>query len=99
MSEFNEKDLRIALNKIFSQFFGLFPSCYSVFHSQEEVDHSKKAWCHAFIEANLMMENGWVDKEKINKGLKCLPYLNQQFMPSAGQFINLCLYGLGNENP
>lgn len=91
-------EMAATVNKIFNYFFGIFPSTYSVFRNQEDLHHSKRVWMRALLKVGLMKEDGLIDKDRINRGLDCLHYLNQPFMPSAGQFITLCFQGLENDN-
>ena len=76
---------------LFSYFYGLYPSTFSLIKSVEDVRHCKQMWGHAFQNSGIISENGEINLKIIHNGIKKLFTLDQQFMPSCGQFINLCL--------
>lgn len=94
MNSYNITDEHVEMmNDLFIKFFGLFPSCFALFKSQEDVGVAKRAWVKAFFDAGIM---GVTKEETIcffRKGILATQYLNQPFMPSCGQFIALCKEG------
>lgn len=90
------------INDFFQHMFRLFPSCLNIFKSTGEINLTKVAWVRGFMEADIVVRNdeGLVEikLELLERGKKSLVFLNQQFMPSCGQFIHLCLNGLEIES-
>lgn len=78
------------INALFSIMFGLFPSTYSVLKDEETINHAKKVWLDSFYLHGLVVDDR-IDRDIFLKGLIETSKLTQQFMPSFGQFLNLCL--------
>ena len=72
-------------------FYCYYPSMHSIFKCLEDLEHVKRVWLNAFGTVGLIKDGGF-DKDRLKKGLDALLFLNQQFMPSIGQFITLCFY-------
>lgn len=83
---------------LFENFFGLFPSTYSILKDEESLDLCKKTWLFAFKSSWLLDESNNYNLELLMRAVSLLSDLNQQFMPSCGQFIYLYFNGLEDEN-
>lgn len=86
-----EKETNILIDFLFMAFHGLFPSSYSMFKSAQDVIDAKKFWIIAFLTAKIINDDYSMNEELFWKGFHSLPFLKQKFMPSCGQFIDLCV--------
>lgn len=78
------------INLLFKEFFNLFPSTYSIIKYQDNLDDAKKSWVKAFIKEGLLTHDEVVFICIIKRAVEKLYSLDQPFMPSCGQFINIC---------
>jgi hypothetical protein len=78
------------INALFNKFFALFPASFNLFESQKDLDSARRIWCISFWKVGLLDENGILNKELISVGNKRLLFLNQEYMPSFGQYMKLC---------
>lgn len=89
-----QKDISLdtihSINELFRQLFNLFPSTYSIIKTQDNLDDAKRSWLKAFIHEGLLTEDETLFFCIIKKAVQKLYSLNQPFMPSCGQFINIC---------
>lgn len=82
------------LGFLFTHFYGMFPSTHSILKTEEWVSCSKFSWEMAFMIAGIIKPGGYIDVDLLYRGFSLLGQLNQKFMPSCGQFIDLCINGL-----
>ena len=72
------------INELFLEFQSIFPAFKQAWPSQEIFDSAKKTWIKAFIEA------GMQDLSVLQYGLKALRASKSPFVPTPGQFIEMC---------
>lgn len=73
-----------AINELFLEFQAIFPAFKQAWPTQEIFDHAKKAWVKSFKEAGLQ------DLSVLQHGLKALRASKSPFVPTPGQFIEMC---------
>ena len=95
---FENKNIKEAVDVIFDHFYGLFPSTYSIFKTEEALECAKFSWEIAFKLSGIANQIGKIDIDLLYRGFSLLGCLNQKFMPSCGQFIDLCIKGLPEKN-
>jgi hypothetical protein len=87
----NYSNLTIELiNELFQLFFGVFPSTFSILKNIEDINNAKYFWAKGLFTIGKIDEKGDIDLEFIQRGVNKIYKLNQTFMPSLGEFINLC---------
>ena len=82
-SKFTELDYRI-VNKLFKTFQSIFPAFKQAWPTDSEFENAKREWMKAFKLANLQ------DIEAIKRGVNSYRLAPTPFVPSPGQFIELC---------
>lgn len=83
--ELDEMSVKI-VNEIFKELRGIVPAHAYTWDCQESFDSCKKAWVRAFMFSKIN------DLNIINHGLNKLSTQRTTFMPSPGEFIELCQY-------
>jgi hypothetical protein len=73
------------INELFQMLRSIFPAFNQAWPTQEILDGSKREWLRAF------MENGINNADKIKLGLDGLRLKTSPFIPTAGEFISLCV--------
>lgn len=94
-NEFNEETAK-ELNYLFSLMLGFFPSTKMTINCSEDFDFMKKRWAIGLKLAGIIDENG-LNKDLFYTGINALAFFNNQYMPSLGQFVNMCFYGVDNK--
>lgn len=72
------------VNKLFIELAKILPGAEQRWVDQDRLDTDKRTWTKAFIAARISR------LEQIRFGLMRLRTLNRYYLPSAGQFIELC---------
>lgn len=80
---FTERDYRI-VNKLFVTFQHIFPAFRHSWPTESEFEGAKREWMKAFKQADL------TDIELIKIGVDKFRLLANPFVPSPGQFIEMC---------
>lgn len=80
---FTERDYRI-VNKLFVTFQHIFPAFRHSWPTDAEFEGAKREWMKAFKQADL------TDIELIKRGVDKFRILPNPFVPSPGQFIEMC---------
>jgi len=93
--DFTEK----CITDLFSTIVGVFPSTRSILKTKADLDHTKSIWFYGLFEAGIIDHHYELNFELFYRGEDSLYFLKQRFMPSCGQFIHLCLYGLEKDEP
>ncbi len=88
--DYDHSDAVGAINYLFKGFYALFPSTGSIIKTQIDLDDTKRWWLWAFKQAEIIDKKGAMNYSLFSEGLYTLPFLNQSFMPSCGEFITLC---------
>lgn len=81
--KFTERDYRI-VNKLFVTFQHIFPAFKHSWPTESEFEGAKREWMKAFKQANL------TDVELIKIGVDKFRLMPNPFVPSPGQFIEMC---------
>ena len=81
--EFNDFDFQV-INRLFARLSLLCPAFKQAWPSQDDYDNAKKEWVRAFKLAKMF------DVEKIKFGIETYSLLDKAFVPSVGQFIEIC---------
>lgn len=79
-----ETETGLLINQLFIRLCALFPAFKQAWPNQEVYNCAKRMWTAAFIESGL---NNW---QEIEKGLLKFSLLTNPFVPTAGQFIQMC---------
>lgn len=72
------------VNKLFLTMQAIFPAFQKAWPTEKEFEMAKVQWVKAFIESNLK------DIEDIKRGIANYRKLATPFVPSPGQFIQMC---------
>ncbi len=80
----------VIINEIFSVMFGLFPSSISILSTEEVLNNCKREWWKGFMKRGIVDKNGDLDLVFIKRGVNKLYFLKQPFIPSFGEFFELC---------
>lgn len=72
------------INELFGEIISIFPSHKVAWPNQEILDCAKKTWVKAFFEAGIQ------DLSIIAVGLKALRATKNPFVPTPGQFLEMC---------
>ena len=81
--EFTDFDFQV-INRLFERLSLLCPAFKQAWPSQVDYDNAKKEWVRAFKLAKMF------DVEKIKFGIETYSLLDKAFVPSVGQFIEIC---------
>lgn len=80
---FTEFDVKL-VNKLFVSFQAIFPAFKQAWPTESEFDNAKREWMKAFKQANI------TEVESIKRGLDKFRLLSSPFVPSPGQFLDMC---------
>jgi hypothetical protein len=81
------------INYLFKLFMGFYPSMKSTIGCSEDMGFVKRVWIDGLKMAWIIQEEK-LDKDLFYTGIQCLPFFNSQYMPSLGQFVNMCYNGM-----
>lgn len=81
------------INYLFKLLMGFFPSTKNTLCSPEDMNFVKRAWLDG-LKMAWIIKDGDLNKDVFYRGISCLPFFDSQFMPSLGQFVNMCYNGL-----
>jgi hypothetical protein len=84
MNPYIEKETAEIVNQLFIELQAIFPAFRQAWTSQQEFERAKIHWTKAFIDADLLR------LEQLKHGIRSFRLLKSPFVPTSGQFIEMC---------
>lgn len=78
-----------SFNDFFDDLLCLFPASYILIKNEKKLDLIKKNWLYALYNHKLFKTCDGLNADLLHRCLINLQLLNQQFIPSCGQFIEI----------
>lgn len=86
------------IDSLFYIIFGIFPSSRHLFKTEEELLQTKLCWANGLESFRIIDSNDNVDLDAYSSAFIGILTLDQQHMPTFGQFLNFCLDRQGSKS-